>query len=55
MQFKLDENMPTSAVPLLLQWWHDVHTVFDEALNGKVDALIAETCLREQRVCMKPL
>jgi len=50
MQFKLDENMPTSAVPLLRQNGHDVHTVFDEALNGEVDEQIAETCRKEQRV-----
>ena len=50
MQFKLDENMPNSAVPLLRQGGYDVHTVFDEALNGKVDEQIAETCRKEQRV-----
>jgi len=50
MQFKLDENMPNSAVPLLQQGGYDVHTVFDEALNGEVDEQIAETCRREQRV-----
>jgi len=50
MQFKLDENMPTSAAPLLRQSGHDVHTVFDEALNGEVDERIAETCQQEQRI-----
>ena len=50
MKFKLDENMPTSAGPLLQQNGYDVHTVFDEALNGEVDEQIAETCRREQRV-----
>ena len=50
MQFKLDENMPTSAVPLLQQNGHDVHTVFDEGLNGKIDGKIAEVCRKEQRI-----
>ena len=48
MKFKLDENMPTSAAELLRN--HDVHTVFDETLNGSVDEKVAETCRREQRV-----
>ena len=50
MQFKLDENMPASAAPLLRKRGYDVHTVFDEALNGEVDERIAETCQREQRI-----
>ena len=37
MKFKLDENMPTSAVDLFRQQEYDVHTVFDEALNGEID------------------
>jgi len=49
MQFKLDENMPASAAPLLRHSGYDVHTVFDEALNGEVDEQIAETCRQEQR------
>jgi hypothetical protein len=44
MRFKLDENMPHSAALLLQQKGHDVHTVCDEALNGKPDERIAETC-----------
>ena len=47
---KLDENMPTSAGTLLRQKGYDVHTVFDEALNGDIDATIAETCRREKRI-----
>ena len=50
MKFKLDENMPTSAVDLFRQQKHDVHTVFDEALNGEVDKKVADTCRKEQRV-----
>ena len=50
MKFKLDENMPLSAVPLIQQKGYDVHTVFDEALNGDVDEKIAETCRKECRV-----
>ena len=50
MKIKLDENMPASAAPLLRQRGYDVHTVFDEALNGDVDERIAETCRKEQRV-----
>jgi len=50
LKVKLDENMPTSAGTLLRREGHDVHTVFDEALNGKVDGKIAETCQREGRM-----
>ena len=50
VKFKLDENMPSSAVPLIQQTGHDVHTVFDESLNGNVDEVVAETCRKEQRV-----
>ena len=50
MKFKLDENMPSSAIFLLQQNEHDVHTVFDEALNGKIDQRIAEACQREHRI-----
>ena len=50
MKFKIDENMPTSAVPLLQQKGYDVHTVFDEALDGEEDERIAETCCKERRV-----
>ena len=50
MKFKLDENMPSSAILLLQQNKHDVHTVFDEALNGKADGRIAETCRKEHRI-----
>ena len=52
MKFKLDENMPTSAVLLLRQKNHDVHTVFDEELNGDIDERVAETCRKEQRILM---
>jgi predicted nuclease of predicted toxin-antitoxin system len=50
MKCKLDENMPTSAGELLRQRGHDVHTVFDEALNGEGDGRIAENCRRECRI-----
>ena len=52
MRFKLDENMPTSAAELLRQREHDVHTVFEETLNGGIDEIIAKTCLKEQRVLL---
>jgi predicted nuclease of predicted toxin-antitoxin system len=50
LKIKLDENMPASAVSLLQQKGHDIHTVFDEALNGEVDEKIAETCRKERRI-----
>jgi len=52
MKFKLDENMPTLAALVLRQKEHDVHTVFDEALNGEPDEKIAETCKRECRILL---
>ena len=42
----------TEIVKVILARLHsgyDVHTVFDEALNGEVDEQIAETCRQEQR------
>jgi len=42
--------MPTSALLLFRQQEHDVHTVFDEALNGEIDEKVANTCRKEQRV-----
>ena len=50
MKFKLDENMPTSAGVLLRQKGHDVHTVFDELLNGEMDEKIADSCRKESRI-----
>ena len=52
MKFKLDENMPTLAALVLREKEHDVHTVFDEALNGESDEKIAETCQRECRILL---
>jgi len=52
MRFKLDENMPTSAALLLRQKHYDVHTVFDEALNGEVDGKIADRCRKEKRILL---
>jgi predicted nuclease of predicted toxin-antitoxin system len=49
MLFKIDENLPIEEPALLRRYGHDATTVFDEALQGSPDTLIAEVCRREQR------
>ncbi|GHT16966.1 hypothetical protein FACS1894189_2000 [Planctomycetales bacterium] len=52
MRFKIDENMPVSAGDLLKRNGHEVHTVFDEFLNGTADGKIADVCQKEQRIIL---
>ena len=40
MRLKLDENLPASAATRLAALGHDVHTVLDESLGGKQDAVV---------------
>lgn len=52
MRFKVDENLPPEVVSLLSDTGHDAHSVWDEALNGKPDALVAEACQRGNRALL---
>jgi len=40
VKLKLDENLPASAAPRLAALRYDVHTVLDENLGGKHDAVV---------------
>lgn len=52
MLLKLDENMPTSLVPLLAALGHDVHHVEDEGLRAQMDPVVAAAAKREGRVLL---
>ena len=49
MKLKLDENLPASAAPRLAGLGHDVHTVLDESLGGKPDAVVWTAAQAEGR------
>jgi predicted nuclease of predicted toxin-antitoxin system len=49
MRIKLDENLPTGLSPLLRTLGHDVSTVEDEGLSGKVDFDIWQAVQTEGR------
>jgi predicted nuclease of predicted toxin-antitoxin system len=50
VNFKMDENMPRRAVPLLAGYGHDVATVAGEGLGGSDDPLIAQIAAQEGRM-----
>jgi predicted nuclease of predicted toxin-antitoxin system len=49
VRFKLDENLPPDASTLLSNSGHDALTIWDQGLQGRPDAQIAEVCQEEQR------
>lgn len=49
MKLKLDENLPASAAPRLAALGYDVHTVLDESLGGKQDAVVWTAAQAEGR------
>jgi predicted nuclease of predicted toxin-antitoxin system len=50
LHFKVDENVPVDAVPLLAAAGYDCHTVYDERLAGALDPDLAAACRAEGRV-----
>jgi predicted nuclease of predicted toxin-antitoxin system len=50
VRFKLDENLPRAAAPLLRDAGHDVHTVIEEDLGGKSDLRVLDASRAETRV-----
>ena len=50
IQFKIDESIPVGAAPLFRAAGFDCATVWDQGLNGEVDARIAEVCAAENRI-----
>lgn len=49
MRIKLDENLPSSLVPLLERLGHDVDTVHAEGLVGREDHVVWEAAQGERR------
>jgi predicted nuclease of predicted toxin-antitoxin system len=49
MKFKLDENFGTRTQRIFESIGHDVHTVYQEALQGVSDRRLYEVCCQEQR------
>jgi predicted nuclease of predicted toxin-antitoxin system len=50
LRFKLDENIPVDAAPVLTAAGYDCHTVYDERLAGAPDGDVARACRDEGRV-----
>jgi predicted nuclease of predicted toxin-antitoxin system len=50
VRFKLDENLPRNAVPLLRDAGHDAQTVLEQHLGGGADTKILDVCRAEDRV-----
>lgn len=49
MKIKLDENLPLRLATLLRDLGHDVHTLYDESLLGRVDSEIWKATQKESR------
>lgn len=49
MKLKLDENIGRRGIELLLAEGHDVTTVRDQSLEGTMDEVLFEVCVRERR------
>ncbi len=49
MQFKVDENLHPDVADLMRQHGHDAVTVYDQGLQGALDADVADVCRRESR------
>ena len=50
MKLKLDENLPTDLVDLLVPHGHDVHTVPGESLSGRDDTTVFNAARGEGRM-----
>ena len=49
MKFKLDENFGMRTQHIFREAGHDVHTVYQEELQGATDEQIYQVCREEQR------
>ena len=49
-RFKLDENIARDVEALLRDAGHDVHSVFDEHLDGGPDTQLLDACRNEKRI-----
>jgi predicted nuclease of predicted toxin-antitoxin system len=50
VKFKIDENLPTEFVDLLITTGHQAITILAQHLQGKVDSVIIDTCAREKYI-----
>jgi predicted nuclease of predicted toxin-antitoxin system len=50
MRFKADENLPLEAATILREANFDVETVWDEALSGAADEILASRVQQESRI-----
>lgn len=50
MRIKLDENMPSVLASRLDALGHDVRTVWEEGIAGRIDSVIWEAAQREARL-----
>ena len=50
MRFKTDENLPLEAATILREASFDVETVWDEALSGAADEIVASRVQQESRI-----
>lgn len=49
MKVKLDENLSPSLASLFAGLTTDIHSVAEQALNGKPDERVIEVCKKEER------
>ena len=49
-KFKLDENLPIEAAPLLRDAEYDTATILDQQMTGVPDSTVASICKEEDRV-----
>jgi predicted nuclease of predicted toxin-antitoxin system len=50
VKVKLDEHIPSGAVPVLEKAGHDVHTVLSERLGGEKDDIVLAAAINEGRL-----
>ena len=49
MKFKLDENLSPASAAVLLDAGFDLVAVSDQRLEGALDRVVIECCVREER------
>jgi len=50
MLFKIDENLPTELVHLMVSSGYDAKTVYDQQLQGADDPVLIDRCDQENRI-----
>jgi predicted nuclease of predicted toxin-antitoxin system len=50
VKFKIDENLPTEFVGLLVRAGHEAASAEEQDLQGKADPIVIDTCAREKRI-----